>query len=188
MTFMAKQEDYDRIAVQTKEGAAGSVHETLQEGWKQVIPNYPFNGMFQEELMQESKDVNKNIKQIFIFLSIAALLLSAVGLYALVSLRVLSKTKEIGIRKVVGASIAKVMQVVGKPYSYIVGISIVVGLVAGYYNAMLLMDSLWTQHTGASVEAFLIPVAIILLTAALTVTGKIYQASSQNPARSLRYE
>ena len=188
MTFMAKQEDYDRIAVQTKEGAAGSVHETLQEGWKQVIPNYPFNGMFQEELMQESKDVNKNIKQIFTFLSIAALLLSAVGLYALVSLRVLSKTKEIGIRKVVGASIAKVMQVVGKPYSYIVGISIVVGLVAGYYNAMLLMDSLCTQHTGASVEAFLIPVAIILLTAALTVTGKIYQASSQNPARSLRYE
>ncbi|GEM_PF-6115768 len=97
-------------------------------------------------------------------------------------------TKEIGIRKVVGATILKVMQVVSQPYLYIIGIALVVGLTTGYYNAMLLMDSLWTQHIGATLAAFTLPLVIILLVAALTVTGKIYHASAQNPARSLRDE
>ena len=185
---LAQREDYRRFAVLTQPGETEKVYDVLGSGWKETIPNYPYNARYQVDLMQEAKDVNRHIKEIFIFLAIVASLLSAAGLYSLVSLRVLSKTKEIGVRKVLGATVPLVMKVISKPYLYIVGIAIVIGLAAGYFNSMLLMDSLWSQHIDANFLAFAIPLLLILAVAAATVLWKIYRAATQNPARSLRYE
>jgi len=61
------------------------VNEFLRSEWLKVIPNSPYEGFFQEERLTEAKDINKNIKYIYIFLAIMAIILSAIGLYTLVS-------------------------------------------------------------------------------------------------------
>jgi len=185
---LAKKEKRSRFVLNIAEGHNRDVNQNLKEKWQEVVPNYPYNSMFQEDLLSEAKNVNKHIKEIFIFLAIVASLLSAVGLFALVSLRVISKTKEIGIRKVVGATIPIIMKVISKPYVMIISISIALGLTLGHLLSDVLMNSLWQHYVDPNSISYLLPLLLILLAAGITVTGKIYRAASQNPARSLKDE
>jgi ABC-type antimicrobial peptide transport system permease subunit len=185
---LAPREEYDLMALQVNQNEMNEVNQYLKNQWGEIIPNHPYGGRFQEDLFQEARTVNKHIKEINIFLAIVASLLSAVGLFALVSLRIISKTKEIGIRKVVGASVPIVMRVISRPYIKIVGIAVALGLIAGYYMNNMLLNSLWSQHVTPNFISFFLPVLLIVLVSAITVANKIYSAANQNPARSLRYE
>ena len=76
----------------------------MQSEWESLFPNFVYPGFFQSETLAEAKDINNQIRKIFLFLAIVSVILSLVGLYTLVSLNIIKRTKEIGIRKVLGAS------------------------------------------------------------------------------------
>ena len=116
------------LTVRTAPGNLKSVNEYLEEQWNQLIPNYPYNGFFQEEQMAEAKSINKNIKNIYVFLAIIASLLSAIGLYSMVSLMVIRRTKEIGIRKVMGAEIPRIIFILMKIFIIIIAGSSAIGI------------------------------------------------------------
>ncbi|MFC2151509.1 ABC transporter permease [Bacteroidota bacterium] len=185
---LASEEEYGRIVIRTSEENLNEVNETLRTEWAELIPNYPYEGQFQEELLAEAKQVNKNIKIIFIFLAICALLLSAIGLYTLVSLSVLNRTKEMGIRKVHGASIKKIMLIITKPFALLLIISSVLGCGGGYYMAKMLMSSIWAIHMDPNFVSFALPILVLIITTVVTIIWRVYKASVQNPANSLRYE
>ncbi len=185
---LAPEEDYSRIAIRTSKENLHEVNEFLRAEWAELIPNYPYEGQFQEELLEEAKQVNKNIKIIFVFLAICALLLSAIGLYTLVSLSVLNRTKEIGVRKVHGASVKKIMIIITKPFILLIIISSVFGCIGGYYMSKMFMDSLWAEYMNPNTMSFALPVLVILITALITIIWRVYKAAQQNPANSLRYE
>lgn len=69
---------------------------------EKAIPEYPYSGLYQDSLMDEARKINKNIKDMYIFLGFIALILSAIGLYTLVSPSIIRRTKEIGVREVIG--------------------------------------------------------------------------------------
>ncbi len=185
---LASEDDYTRIAIRTSKGYEHEVNEYLKEQWTELIPNFPYEGEFQEELLAEAKQVNKNIKVMFVFLAICALFLSVIGLYTLVSLSVLNRTKEVGIRKVHGASVKRIMLIVSKPFSLLIIISTILGLVAGYYLSIMLMGSIFAVHMTPNTISFAIPVLVIVITSVITIIWRVYKAAEQNPAKSLRYE
>jgi ABC-type antimicrobial peptide transport system permease subunit len=80
------------------------------------------------------------------------------------------------------------MKVISKPYVMIISISIVLGLVLGHLLSDVLMNSLWQHYVDPNTLSYLLPLLLILIAAGVTVTGKIYRAASQNPARSLKDE
>lgn len=164
------------------------INEKLKEEWALLIPNYPYEGIYQEELMEEAKQINTNIKQMFVFLGSIACFLSAMRLFTLVSLAIINRTKEIGIRKVMGANVPVIMKIINRPFIIMVTIAVIIGLPVGYYMSMALMDSIWALYTDANVISFLIPIVLIYLILFVTNTYKIYIAALQNPAQSLRYE
>lgn len=164
------------------------VNSYLEEKWKELIPTHPYGGFFQDSLMEEAKQVNKNIKNIYIFLAIIALFLSAVGLYTLVSLSVIRRTKEVGVRKVMGAAIPRIIGILSKSYLIMIAVACIIGLVSGYYSGMAIMKSIWEVHTDANFITFALPVALILLVASISIGWKVYSAASRNPTESLRYE
>ena len=164
------------------------VNEFLENQWKQLIPNYPYEGYFQEELMEEAKSINKNIRDIYLFMAVIATLLSVIGLYSMVSLTVIRRTKEIGIRKVNGATTGQIIIVLMRTFLLIITLSSVLGIVSGYYLSRMMMESIWDLYADANLVTFLLPAILIICLTVITMSGKIYEAASRNPTVSLRYE
>ena len=176
------------LVVRADVGKLNSVNDFMRGEWEKLIPNFVYPGFFQEETLAEAKEINKQIKIIFLFLAIVAVILSLVGLYTLVSLNIIKKTKEIGIRKVLGASVLQLTKLINRDFIVILIISSVFGSALGYYLSEMLLSSIWTVYLDTSLWSFMIPVAIILLVSMLTLSGKVYQAAARNPVDSIKYE
>ena len=176
------------LTVKAEKENLRAVNEYLEEEWKKVIPNFPYSGFFQDSLMDEARQINKNIKDMYIFLGFIALILSAIGLYTLVSLSIIRRTKEVGVRKVMGSSVPQVILKISKPYAIIILVASVLGLIAGWKSSVVMMASIWEIYTDLTAYTFIIPVVLILLVAANSIGWKVYRAASRNPTESLRYE
>jgi len=185
---LSPEEDYRRLVIRASENNLHEVNEALKREWAELVPNYPYEGRYQEELLEEARQVNDNIKIMFVFLAICALFLSVIGLYTLVSLSVLNRTKEIGVRKVHGASITKIMLVITQPFTWLIIIASVLGCAGGYYLSKMLMGSIWAVHMRPDSLSFAIPVVVIVFTSLITIIWRVYYAAARNPAESLRYE
>jgi len=164
------------------------VLESLKSVWKNLVPNGIFGGRPQEELLQEEKDINNSIMKVNFFLAVTATLLSLIGIFNLVSLDIIRRTKEIGIRKIQGAPVPLLMYLISKRFLIILAIASVLGCAGGYYMSLMLMDSIWDYFVDIS-AGILISAALIMFTATiLTLIFKIARAAMRNPAVSLRYE
>jgi len=182
------EDSYRTMAVRASNSDLPGVLDYLRETWVKMIPNYPFDGMYQEDTLEEEKAINRSIKQLYIFLAIAATLLSMIGLYTLVSLSILNRTKEIGIRKVMGSPVPRIWLVLSKGFLINLAISSVIGCVGGYYLSLIMLDSIWDYWLDFNAGIYIYSVLIILVATAATITGKVYQAALQNPVSCLRYE
>lgn len=181
-------EKYSHVIVNVPMNKIVEVNKFMEKEWKQIFPNRLYNGRFLNEVMVEATTVNDNIVKTFVFLGIVALLLSATGLYTLVSLNIIRKTKEIGVRKVMGASIANITRIINTEFVIMLIISSVLGSAASFYFVELLMDSIWDYYQPASTFTVIISVSVLFLISGLAVGYKIFSAASVNPVNSLRVE
>jgi len=181
-------ENYYSMAIRAEAENLPVVLENLRETWKELYPNYPFTGRYQEDTLEEAKNINRSIKQLYIFLAIAATLLSMTGLYTLVSLSILNRTKEVGIRKVMGAPVPNIFVVLSKGFLINLAISSIIGCVGGYYLSEMMLASIWEQYLDFTPDIYIYSVLIILVVTTATIAGKIYQAAMRNPVTCLRYE
>jgi len=188
MLKLPVQDNYYGVAVRADKQDLPEVLEFLRETWVKMIPNYPFEGMYQEDTLEEEKAINRSIKQLYIFLAIVATILSMIGLYTLISLSILNRTKEIGIRKVMGSPIPRIWIVLSKGFMINLTISSVIGCVGGYYLSLMMLDSIWDYWLDFNAGIYIYSVSIILVATFITITGKVYQAALQNPVTCLRYE
>ena len=176
------------MAIRAEAGNLPEVLDYLRETWKGLYPNYPFTGRCQEDTLEEEKNINRSIKQLYIFLAIVATLLSMTGLYTLVSLSILNRTKEVGIRKVMGAPVSNIFLVLSKGFLINLAISSVFGCVGGYFLSEMLLDSIWEQYLDFTPAIYIYSVLIIFVVTSITIEGKIYHAAQRNPVTCLRYE
>ena len=188
MLKLGKKEQMRMLVIQTDEKNLEQVNKTMQEEWEKLIPNSVYPGFFQTEVVAEAKDINNQIRKIFLFLAIVSVILSLVGLYTLVSLNIIKKTKEIGIRKVLGASVMNLTKLINRDFAIILLIASVIGSALGYYLSDMLLASIWTIYLDTSVLSFVIPVVFIFLVSVFTLSGKVYKAATRNPVDSIKYE
>ncbi|MDN5201321.1 ABC transporter permease [Fulvivirgaceae bacterium BMA10] len=188
MLRLAKPERLRMVVVSTDMDKLYETNDYLQAEWKKAIPYAPYPGFMQEDTLKEAKDVNKNIIYIFLFLSVIAIILSAIGLFTLVSLNIISRIKELGIRKVLGATIGHLAGLINKQFVIILIIASFFGAIAGYYLTDMLMGSIYAVHIDMNIVSFIVPVIVTFVLAAITIGGKVYNAAAQNPVESLRYE
>jgi len=150
--------------------------------------NYVFGGMLQEDTMQEGKDINGSIMKVNIFLAITATLLSLIGMYNLVSLDIIRRTKEMGIRKIQGASVPLIMFLASKKFLIVLFVASVLGCAGGYYMSVMLLDSIWDYFVDIKVSLLLLSASIMVVATIVTISFKIGRAAMKNPVDSLRYE
>jgi hypothetical protein len=183
-----KPENYRYIVVEANASDLKDVHADMETAWKKVFPDRLPNVRYMDEELGDAAEVNGNIKTMFIFLGSIAAILSAIGLFSLVSLDIIKRMKEIGVRKVLGASVMHIVNIINKRYIVILIIASILGSVLGYYMTDSLMGSIWAYYMPIGPTAFIISIIVLAVIAMLTVGGKVIRAALANPATTLRDE
>jgi putative ABC transport system permease protein len=179
---------YGLLTVRSKPEDLASVLEYISTKWKGMVPNSVFDGRLQEDLMLEEKEINRSIMKVNIFLAIVATVLSLIGMYNMVSLDIIRRTKEIGIRKIQGAPVTVLMYLVSRKFLIILIIASVLGCAGGYYMSNMLMDSIWDYFVEIKFGILLLSASLMVIATTCTIIFKIWRAAMKNPVISLRYE
>ena len=133
-------------------------------------------------------DLNKSIMQVYAFIAFIAVLLSATGLYCLVSLNIIRRTKEIGVRKVLGASVYHIFRIVNTEFAIILVVAFILGTWASYTVTHAVMSSIWKYYQGVNAATFALAIALMLIISILTIGHKVFGIAMLNPVKTLRDE
>jgi ABC-type antimicrobial peptide transport system permease subunit len=188
MLKLSANNNYGILAVRAESKDLPGVLDYLSLKWKSQNTNFIFGGMYQEDTMQEGKAINNSIMKVNVFLAIVATLLSLIGMYNLVSLAIIKRTKEMGIRKIQGAPVPLIMYMVSRKFIVVLIIASLIGCAGGYYMSNMLMDSIWNYYVQIKAGILILAALIMFVATALTIIYKITKAALRNPVDSLRYE
>ena len=132
--------------------------------------------------------INRSIKTIFFYISLIATVITIVGLFALVSMNISKRTKEIGIRKILGASFFNIGNLVNKEFLILLIVASALASVSGYFLVSVFLDSIYAYHIGVGVAPFAVSILIALLLSGITVGSQVYKVAASNPIEALRHE
>lgn len=181
-------EKYRNLLVNAQANKIVAVNEYMESRWKEIFPNRRFSSVYMDQQNVQAITVNTNIVKMFIFLGIVAVMLSVTGLFTLVSLNIIKKMKEIGVRKVLGASIGNISRVINTEFAIILLVACVLGGAGGFWMSDMLMSSIWKFYQQATTATLVISAVIILVASVLTVAMKTYNTARMNPVNVLRDE
>jgi ABC-type antimicrobial peptide transport system permease subunit len=181
-------EKYSQIVVNTKAPNVPEINRFMEAKWKEIFPNRLYNGSMLVGITNEVEDVNTNIMTMYTFLGVVALMLSATGLFTLVSLNIIRRTKEIGVRKVLGASVTNITRIINTEFFIILIVASLGGSVLSYFAVDLLMGSIWNYYLPTTAATFVVGISIMFLVSITVVGYKVLTAASMNPVKTLRDE
>ncbi|MFA8341386.1 MAG: ABC transporter permease [Rhodothermaceae bacterium] len=160
---------------------------TIESTVLNFAPKFPFNYSFLDERFDSLYRNETKYKELIHIFTLFAILISCLGLFGLAAFMAEQRTKEIGIRKVMGASVNNIMLILSKEFTKWILIANVIAIPIGYYYA-----SDWLNDFAYKIDigwlTFLLSALIALAVALLTVSMQTYKAATSNPIDSLRNE
>ncbi len=164
-----------------------STMELVKNSWKQVLPNAEFKGSFLDDNIDRQYRREEKLGQIFVSGAAIAVVLSCLGLLAMVILIVTQKVKEIGIRKVLGASVSSIVMLVSKGFIWLMLMAVLIAAPLAWYGM-----NKWLQNFAYRVDVSLWVVLLAGVVAVAVALGTIclqaIRAAIANPVNSLRSE
>jgi putative ABC transport system permease protein len=185
---LTRENRFQFLVVQAKTSDLETVFTKTRDAWKKIFPNKPYSGFYQNEIKAEAYNVTNNIAKIFSWFAIISILLTATGLFALVSLTVLKKMKEIALRKVVGANPRHILILINKGYFWIFIVAAIVGCYGGWALTKLLLDMIFKVNAGIATSTLISSIVVLFVIAGITSGIKVWQAVRSNPVKNLRAE
>lgn len=164
-----------------------SALDAVSTVWSEVFPNKPYSYEFLSDRFDEQFGADKNRGVVFTLFTILAIFIACVGLFGLSSFTVEKRTKEIGIRKVLGASERNIVALISKEFLILIGISMLIAFpIAGYLMNNWLQNYIYRDTI--DVFVFLIPALVSIFLTAITISYQAYKAAVMNPAESISDE
>ena len=175
------------VYVRVEEGNMKSALLHIERVWENLFPGNPFEYAFLDEEFDRQFEADEMRGKIFTFFSILTILVACLGLFSLAAYSVEQRTKEIGIRKVMGASSSKITSMILISYLSLISISIVIAIVGAYEFGRRWLDS-FVYKESLTIAAFAISAGITILLTLFTVGLHAWRASNTNPAEVLKDE
>jgi len=174
---------YVKLAEENAEASLAFIGET----WEEIFPGKPFEYSFLQDDFMEQFSNDRNRRAVFAGFTVLIIIIACLGLFGLASYTTERRTKEVGIRKVFGASIARILRIISWEFLVLILISFALSIPAVWF---LMTD--WLQNYVYRYEmgslVFLWTILLILLPTALTVSYQSYKAATANPADSMTVE
>ena len=184
---MKKNNDYGRTFIKIKPGTASASLTAIEKVTKNIFPLLPYAYSFKDEENRKNYEAEAKWKQIMLFSAVLTIFISCIGLFGLSVLSAEKRTKEIGIRKVLGASVAAIATNLSKDFLKLVVISLVLAIPVSWMAASKWLDNYpnrivlnWWMFASAGI--------FVVLIALTTVSFQAIKAALANPAKSLRME
>ncbi len=177
--------DFFSIRLNTKD-----MQKTLADvkaTWHNVFPDAPFNYFFMDEQFARQYKADQQFGSIITSFSVLAVFIACLGLFGLSSYTILQRTKEIGIRKVLGASVVQIVSLLSRDFARIVIVAALVALPLAWW-AMQSWLSNYAVRVSLNAWIFIAPVAAILIIALVTVSFQTIRTALSNPTDSLKNE
>jgi putative ABC transport system permease protein len=178
---------YSLTAIKLRSSNIPQTQAAIQTVWNRFFPEYAYTSTFMEENINNFYQQENQLSLLYKIFAVLALLISSLGLYGLVSFMAVQKTKEVGIRKVLGASAGNIVYLFSKEFTILIAIAFVIAAPLAYLmmNSWL-QDFVYRIHMGTGV--FIIAIMISVIIAWATVGYKAVKAAVANPVKSLRTE
>ena len=159
----------------------------IENEWNKLEPSHPFRYTFLDQKFGALLRQQENFGTMFLFLTILAIIISAMGLYGLASYTAEQRTKEIGIRKVLGASVGQIMRMLTTDFMKLVFIA---NIFAWPITYILAKD--WLTNFSYQIDMPLLPFVfatlLAMVIALITVSSQAYMAANSDPVDALKYE
>lgn len=178
---------YSYFALRLNTSDASAVIAHLDDTWANLFPGYPFEYFFLDEDYDRQYRTEQRLTRIFTTFAILAILISCLGLFGLASFTTIQRTKEIGVRKVLGASVPGIVGLLSKEFVALIGIAFLIAAPASYYFLGQWLDG-FAYRIDLGVGVFLLAAALSLLIAFATVSYQSLKAALANPSEALRFE
>jgi ABC-type antimicrobial peptide transport system permease subunit len=163
------------------------VEENIQRTWDKYFPEYVNKSAFMDETIQKFYRQESQLTKLYQFFAVLAILISCLGLYGLVSFMAVQKTKEVGIRKVLGASVGSIVMLFSKEFTMLIFVAFLVAApLAWYVMSKWLSNFVFKINIGAWI--FITAILVSIVIAWITVGFKAVRAALVNPVKSLRSE
>ena len=185
--FVKNLRRVNSLAVKLDANNTHAVLEQMQNKWQRTFPDRPFDYYFLDESIGKLYSAEKNFKDLFFYFTIIALIIACLGLFALAAFTAEQRKKEIGIRKVLGATVTNVVAMLSKDFLKLVGIAAVIAFpIVWYIMNKWLQD--FTYRININWQVFVVGGLAAVIIALLTVSFQAIKAAVSNPVKSLRTE
>jgi putative ABC transport system permease protein len=185
--FCQKDWGYSEVSVRINGAAAQSAIDHVAKAWKKVNPDQPFEYSFLDEHFKELYDADRAVSKVVGILAGLAILISCLGLFGLASYSAERRVKEIGIRKVLGASVENIAAMLSRDFVRLVLISTLIAWPVAWFGVTRWLQD-FAYRVPVSWWVFIMAAGIALLIALFTVSFQAIKAAIANPVKSLRTE
>ncbi|MEL7006499.1 MAG: FtsX-like permease family protein, partial [Bacteroidota bacterium] len=187
LMLMNNINSYRRLAIKLNLSNLDQTTAQIRNTWKELFPEYDFEYRFVDDQIAEFYEGVSDMAFIFGFFSMIAILIGCLGLFGLASFMVNQKIKEIGVRKVLGASVGSILRLFSKEYFILVVVAFLFAApIAGYIMEQWLQNFEYKINMGWVI--FASGIIVTLAISMLTVSYKSIRAATANPVDSLRTE
>ena len=159
----------------------------LKEEWTVMRPDYPFEPLMIDQGFNRQYEAEARVKTIFTFFSALAIIISVLGLLGLVTFATEQRTREIGIRKVMGAETGNILALLGKDFLKLVAIGFLIAIPVSYFGMKSWLQD-FAYSIGINWTTFLWAGLIAGAIAAFTVISQTIRAAWSNPVKSIKSE
>ncbi|HMH20847.1 MAG TPA: FtsX-like permease family protein, partial [Puia sp.] len=175
------------VVVRARPGNAEATIKALEKISQRLNPAYPFSYNFLDQDLANLYKGEQQMGSIFNLFAILAIFISSLGLYGLSAFMAQQRTKEIGVRKVLGASVTTIVYLLSKGFTRLILISVVIALPLSWWAINRWLDS-FAYHVAVSWVVFLTGPLAALVIAWVTVSYESLKAALTNPVKSLKTE
>jgi putative ABC transport system permease protein len=180
-------EGYEVLVIKIVPGSTAKTLEALKKKWKEIAPNTPFEFNFLGDRFNSQYDSEERLSQIFSYFSLLAIFIACLGLFGMAAHTVEQRTKEIGVRKVLGASQTNILMILNKNFIRLWIFASLIAWPFAYLSAERWLQE-FAYRTSLSVWIFAGATLLVLVVGILTVSYQSVKAARANPVESLHYE
>ena len=185
--ILDKNQNY--VFVRTREGDVRQSLAAVEKGWKEIFPNSSFEYNFLDQDFNSQYKADEKRSQIFTMFSGLTVLIACLGLLGLAAFTTEQRTKEIGVRKVVGANVYSLVVLVSKEFFLLVGIGMVLAFPAAwYFTENWLQNFAYRINLQGEWSTFIVSAFLAFFITLVTVGYHVIRAASANPVNALRDE
>lgn len=175
------------LCIRTQGPEQNKTLEDISGKWNELYPDFPFDYFFQEEFYDDLYKEDRKMGNLFIYFTILAILISVMGLFGLILFTSVKRTREIGIRKAMGAEVSTIVRLLIREYPVWIVLASLLALPTSWYFATKWLEN-FASKTSIDFWIYILSIILVILISLGTIIFQTIRTARTNPADSLRYE